>query len=261
MDFTLKKYKSLLTSFLDAGYSFQTVEEFLQFPKEKVVILRHDVDLKAINALYTAKIEHGLGIKASYYFRFIPQSNQPTIIKEIVSLGHEIGYHYEDLSLFRGDKTRAIQHFEKQLTHFRQFYPIQTICMHGSPTSKIDNRTIWQYVDYRVFGIIAEPYFDIDFNKVFYLTDTGRRWDGDRFSVRDKVSSTYNLSFRKTSDIIDTLKRGELPIQIMINTHPQRWTNNKIEWYKELILQNIKNIVKSLLINQINNQRSLTKGK
>ena len=37
------------------------------------------------------------------------------------------------------------------------------------------------------FGIIAEPYFDVDFDEVFYLTDTGRRWDGDSVSVRDKV--------------------------------------------------------------------------
>ena len=41
--------------------------------------------------------------------------------------------------------------------------------------------------DYRDYGIIAEPYFDVDFDEVFYLTDTGRRWDGDSVSVRDKV--------------------------------------------------------------------------
>jgi hypothetical protein len=39
---------------------------------------------------------------------------------------------------------------------------------------------------YRDFGIIAEPYFDLNFDKVYYLTDTGRRWDG-KFSVRDKA--------------------------------------------------------------------------
>ena len=40
------------------------------------------------------------------------------------------------------------------------------------------------------YGIIAEPYFDLDFDEVFYLTDTGRRWDGDDVSVRDKVEGT-----------------------------------------------------------------------
>ena len=61
--------------------------------------------------------------------------------------------------------------------------------MHGSSLSKYDNKLLWKYYNYRKSGIIGEPYFDIDFNEVFYLTDTGRRWDGDRVSVRDKVES------------------------------------------------------------------------
>jgi len=47
--------------------------------------------------------------------------------------------------------------------------------MHGSPLSKYDNRKIWEKYDYRDYGIIAEPYFDIDFNEVFYMTDKGRK--------------------------------------------------------------------------------------
>ena len=62
--------------------------------------------------------------------------------------------------------------------------------MHDSPLSKYDNRLLWKYYNYRDYGIIGEPYFDIDFNDVFYLTDTGRRWDGEKVSVRDKVKRT-----------------------------------------------------------------------
>ena len=42
-------------------------------------------------------------------------------------------------------------------------------------------------MDYQDFGLIGEPYFDVDFNEVAYYTDTGRRWDGEDVSVRDKV--------------------------------------------------------------------------
>ena len=66
------------------------------------------MDLKAENSLATARIEHGLGVKASYYFRIVPQSNKPDIIKEIASMGHEIGYHYEDMSICEGDTEKAI---------------------------------------------------------------------------------------------------------------------------------------------------------
>ena len=55
--------------------------------------------------------------------------------------------------------------------------PVKTICMHGSPLSKWDNRDLWKRYNYRDFGIIAEPYFDLDFDEVFYITDTGRSWN------------------------------------------------------------------------------------
>lgn len=247
-DFTLKKYKLLVSGLKDAGYSFQTFEEFIQAPKEKVVILRHDVDLKAINSLRTAEIENQLGAKASYYFRVIPQSNQPEIIKQIVNLGHEIGYHYEDMDLFKGDVGKSYEHFQKQLAYFRTYFPVQTICMHGSPASKIDNRAIWEKYNYKDLGLIGEPYFDVDFNKVFYLTDTGRCWDGERFSVRDKVTSSFDFHFHSTNEIIAALEAAKLPNQIMITTHPQRWTDNKLFWLKELLFQRVKNIVKQVLI-------------
>jgi hypothetical protein len=161
MDFTLSTYQALLESIQKAGYNFYTFEDWcIGKAKGKCVILRHDVDLKASHSLATANIEAQLNIRATYYFRVVPQSNQPHIIESIVNLGHEIGYHYEDLSLFEGDKNKAMNHFVKQLTYFRQFYPVQTICMHGSPTSKFDNRQLWSTNNYREYGIIGEPYFD-----------------------------------------------------------------------------------------------------
>ena len=37
--------------------------------------------------------------------------------------------------------------------------------------------------------IVCEPYFDIDVSDVLYLTDTGRRWDGERSNIRDRGNS------------------------------------------------------------------------
>ncbi len=99
---------------------------------------------------------------------------------------------------------------------------------------------------YKDFGIIGEPYFDVDFSKVLYLTDTGRRWDGEKVSVRDKVMTNDKL--KSTDDIIRAANEGLLPDQIMITTHPQRWTYNPIAWTKELVMQNMKNVVKGVLV-------------
>lgn len=279
-DFTLHIYRRLLETLLEQGYRFITFEQYLTLktsastasdlqaegrstasaifrPKadlpDKYILLRHDVDLKAANSLATALIEHELGVRASYYFRVVPQSNQPEIISAIAELGHEIGYHYEDMSIMQGDVDKAYTHFQEQLVYFRQFYPVQTICMHGAPTSKWDGKDLWKHYKYRDLGIIGEPYFDIDFSQMFYLTDTGRCWDGYKVSVRDKIPvyqdewNAQGLVYHSTQDIIRAAKQDKLPQRIMITTHPQRWTNSPVAWLKELLVQSLKNIIKRLL--------------
>ena len=59
--------------------------------------------------------------------------------------------------------------------------------MHGSPMSKYDSKDLWKKYNYKDYNLIGEPYFDVNFNEVFYITDTGRRWDGEKVSVRDRV--------------------------------------------------------------------------
>lgn len=247
MDFTLHKYEELLQSLNDKSYTFQTFDEFLKEPNEKTIILRHDVDLLPLNSLAFAKMQAEKGVKSVYYFRAVPQSWDEDIIKAIHDLGHEIGYHYECLTTTKGDLKKGIIDFEKNLEALRKLAPVSTICMHGSPLSKHDSKDLWKQYDYRDYGIIGEPYFDVDFKKVFYLTDTGRKWDGDKVSVRDRVDSGFDLSFHKTDQIIAAAKANKLPDQIMFTFHPQRWTDNKMQWTKELLLQNAKNIVKRII--------------
>jgi hypothetical protein len=247
LDFTLIKYEELLKAFISRQYRIMTFENYYEGTKDgKLLVIRHDVDDLPLQSLYKAEIEHRLGLRTTYYFRIVQESNHPDVIRKIAALGHEIGYHYEDLSLANGNQKKAIKLFEKNLAYFRTFYPVRTICMHGSPTSIWDNRLIWREHNYRGYNIIAEPYFDTDFSSTFYITDTGRRWDGDRVSVRDKVNSKLQQEyhFRHTSDIIKALQSDKFPEKAMITTHPQRWHNNYIPWMKELVLQNFKNAIK-----------------
>lgn len=244
MDFTVKKYKELLGTLQGAGYVFQTFKEFLTAPDPRGLILRHDVDLLPYNSLAFAEIQASLGIKGVYYFRAVPESWDVWVIKKITSLGHEIGYHYECLTTCDGDLKKGILDFEKNLVALRELAAVTTICMHGSPMSPYDSKDLWKKYDYKKYGIIGEPYFDIDFSKVFYLTDTGRRWDGHKQSVRDKVNTTFTLSWHRTDQLISAIKAKELPSQVMFTFHPQRWNDGLFKWTKELVTQNIKNTVK-----------------
>ena len=260
MDFTLDNYRQLLLSLQNAQY-----ESVLRLKGDgiKQVLIRHDVDLKPQNSLRIAQIESSMGIKSIYYFRAVPESWNNDIIVAIRDLGHEVGYHYESLTTCKGDIDQAYQDFCNNLTRLSTLIgrPISTICMHGSPKSPYDSKDIWKKYDYHTLGIDFEPYLDTDFSKTFYLTDTGRRWDGFKVSVRDKIPQyqdewcSNGLLFHSTNDIINAL---EMPCsstlskynQIMITTHPQRWMKFGIGWTKEFVMQNIKNIIKRMMIKQ-----------
>lgn len=254
MDFTLTIYKRLLEAFKAAGYTFYRLEDYLsEKPEGKFVILRHDVDRKPGFSLAAAKIEDDLGIHAGYYFRIVKSSFSIPVIREIAALGHEIGYHYEDLSSAGGDMETAIRTFQKNLERLREFYPVKTVCMHGRPTSKWDGRDLWKRYDYRGFGIIGEPYFDIDFTAVFYLTDTGRSWDNRKMNVRDRVAahSTHgDRHFKNTEEILSAVEHGDFPHKVMLSTHPERWTDSPLPWLKQYLWQNFKNIIKRKIVNR-----------
>lgn len=257
-DFTLDIYRELLEHLQRKGYKLIDYRQYLTKSwrqGDKFVILRHDVDAKPENSVRTAQIEHALGAHATYYFRVGKESNQPEAIRAIVALGHEIGYHYEDLSLCDGDTAKAWSHFQTWLAYFRQYYAVETICMHGAPTSKWDGKDLWKHYDYKSQGVIGEPYIDTDWNDVFYLTDTGRCWDGYTVSVRDKIAGCQDewtkqgLTWHTTEQLIEAIEADRLPAHVMLTSHPQRWTNNRVEWGKELIIQNTKNIIKKWIVN------------
>ncbi|MFO7751218.1 MAG: hypothetical protein R6V54_14110 [Desulfobacteraceae bacterium] len=248
-DFTSRTFEKLLQSFMKAGYAFQTVESFMDGPKKGMVaILRHDVDRLPENAFDVAQMESRYGIHASFYFRMVKPAYDEAVIKKTAALGHEIGYHYENLSRFSGRYELAIQDFEKNLGKLRRFYPVRTVCMHGSPLCGYDNRKIWNRYDYRDYGIIAEPYFDVDFNSVFYLSDTGRSWNHFSASFRDKVDSTFDIPVKSSNDLMDKIQNRELPNKVMINTHPQRWSDCPVRWGTELVVQSVKNVAKRVVL-------------
>lgn len=272
MDFTLTSYRNLLEALLAKDFPFMPFAQLLehggkQAAPSRMAILRHDVDLRPQNSLATAKLEAELGIRGSYYFRMVPESFDADIIRQIVDLGHEVGYHYETMDTAaaklkaKGKRLNesdalidaAYKELCENLEAFRRVCPVKTICMHGSPKSAFDNRDVWTRYDYRPLGIIGEPYFDIDFDHFFYLTDTGRCWNGHHYSVRDKMPqqerwSREGLVFSRTKDIVRAAQANTLPPRVMITVHPQRWTNSYSDWFRELVVQRLKNVVKWGLI-------------
>ena len=244
MDFTLTQYCRLLDALLASGMTFR---------------LRHDVDLRPHNSLRTAQIETGRGLRATYYFRCVPESYDEEVIRRIAALGHEVGYHYESLTTCRGNMEEAYADFCRNLERLRTLAEVHSICMHGSPRSPWDSRDLWLHYDYRALGIDYEPYIDTDFSRTLYLTDTGRRWDGYRVSVRDKIPQYQDrweqagLTFHRTADIVAQLEDGgsalrRSGLELLVTTHPQRWEPFGPAYVCEWALQHAKNAAKKIIV-------------
>ena len=116
------------------------------------------------------------------------------------------------------------------------------MCIRDSPLTPWINKDLWNKYDFREFDIVGEPYLSIDYNKVFYFTDTGRSWNS-RFSIKDHTSANQFNLIKSTDDLIDLIDKNYFK-QVCILTHPNRWSNGLSEWLMEIVWQTIKNIGK-----------------
>ncbi|MBN2790137.1 MAG: hypothetical protein JXR69_08100 [Candidatus Delongbacteria bacterium] len=235
---------------MDKKINFYTFSEFVnsQIAIDEFILIRHDVDRKPYNALIMAQMENRMGIKSTYYFRHKKHTFIPEIIKSIQSLGHEIGYHYENLSDSNGNLSIALDDFKSKLKTFRNIVPIKTISMHGKPLKKFDNRDMWK--NNKEFlndcGIVGEIYLDINYNQIAYISDTGRNWSQNKSNLRDKVNSSVITDFHSKLELIEFLKNNKNK-KIVFQTHPERWTDNCFEWTGQLLKDKVINIIKSII--------------
>lgn len=250
LDFTLEKF-SELCKIVKENYRTITVAEYLSSnnlleKSEKFAIMRHDVDRKPKNSLNTAMIEHKLGIRATYYFRTNDDIFCPEIIQEIEGMGHEVGYHYETLGKAKGNYKEAIELFKYELDKFRKICNVKTICMHGDPLSKYDNRDLWKSYDFRNFGILGEAYLSIG-KDVNYYSDTGRSWNSKN-NIRDFIhDKNENKIVDTTDDMIDMIK-GDKINKLYILTHPERWSSGNVEWSFNYAKDSVFNTGKKILL-------------
>lgn len=265
-DFTLDKYQELCQVLANSHCVLLTVRNYLEMPDPpaKFAIIRHDVDIRPWKALQMAEIEKKFGIRATYYFRFTRKVFQPYFIRKIADMRHEIGYHYETLDKTKGDYVKAIELFEKELEELRKIAEIKTICMHGNPLTKWDNRDLWTKYDFKNFGIIGEAYLSIDFKDILYVSDSGRQW-GSGGKTKDRIIHSSNsnsraintLGIKSTDNIIEVLKTEEVR-RICLLLHPGRWSSSLLGWVRVLIHDTAVNVAKQILkLRRVSNTRRM----
>jgi hypothetical protein len=217
LDYTSNMYDKLCENISESDYKSTTVKDYILANEgiDKTIILRHDVDGKAEDALRLANIEKKYNLKSTYYFRKKSFSFKPNIIQKIEKLGHEVGYHYETLNDTDGNFEQAFRLFKINLSLFRKFCKVETVCAHGNLFKDLYNGDLWKKYDFKKLKLIGEAYQSINFDNCYYISDSGGSWN--------------NLP--RTSNFVNILKKGNYPV-IYTLIHPENWTIDYISWIR-----------------------------
>lgn len=217
-DFTHNHYTQLL---LEAKKEY----EFIEFSSneinkdKKIILCRHDVDLSIHEALNMAHIENEINIKATYFL--LPHSEFYNLfeksisdkVNEIISLGHNIGLHFDPIfyNVKTKDELEFWLNFEKEF--IQKIFKVQVnVFSFHNPTEEILT------FDELSYAGMLNTYSKQLKNNVSYCSDSNGYW-----------------RFKRMYDIISIDK----PTKLQILTHPEWWTK-KIMSPKQKIYRSIE---------------------
>jgi hypothetical protein len=218
MLFNYDSFKKLLTTIRDDyQYNFLHFGQDNMSNSQKVMYLRHDIDISPYSALRLGEIEHSLNIQANYFFQISAETYNIfnpiiiDIIKRVRSLGHLVGLHID--ALIFGDEESTIL---STLKWFKDCVTeIDFIVSFHRPTPILLNKTYQSFLSTYQSGFFAPKLF---------LSD-----------------SRKNRDFYPK--LIKLLKANETPIQLLL--HP-------IWWYPEDSLKNLKKTILERRLSELN---------
>lgn len=182
-NFTYNHFKETVDLAKNLGFGFYSMHDFLKKrPKNKFIIMRHDVDLSLKHALVMAKTEKSLGINSTYFIRtkgiFNPFNGKNLkTLKEIAKLGHEIGCHYElgsSISNFKKDFLRQKKKFESVLQQKVFGAALHSAKKFNAKSSANKMNFIEPFLS--DLDLEYDAYSDIFMRGMKYISDSGYRW-------------------------------------------------------------------------------------
>jgi len=214
-DFTLENYKYLL-KLGSENYQFTTFNDFST--KDNYIILRHDVDYSVHRALKMAKIESSLGIKSTYFFLLhsefynLFERSVADKVEEIISLGHDIGLHFDSHFYKIPSEEVLISKLTLEKDIIESFFSakINSFCFHITNSYTI-NCNKEEYA-----GMINAFSYGFQ-NNIGYCSDSNGYW---RFSRLEDVLTEQRYN------------------KLQINTHPA-WWQDEVMAPKKRILRSI----------------------
>ena len=173
-DFTIEHYRALIKK-IKERYKFSFYHNFDK--NIKFVLWRHDIDFSPQRALRCAQIEKEEGVKATYFlhlhseFYNFFEKGIFDIIKQIISLGHQIGVHF-DIHFYNIKTEEDIiknLEYEKKLLENLFDIEVKSFSFHNTDAFIMSCQK-WQYA-----GLINSyaSYFQ---KEVTYCSDSNGYW-------------------------------------------------------------------------------------
>ena len=186
MDFSYNDYEKLINLISGSGYTFCNYHNYEHY--DNCVILRHDVDQSIEKAYELACLEHKIGVCSTWFvllrtdFYNVATTKSLRLIKEMQSMGHEIGLHFDEMAYSNNSNTvENIINEASILSHIIET-PVTTVSMHRPSKKTLD-------ANYSIPHIV-NSYGETFFNNFKYLSDSRRHW---REPIEDIVKSKkYN---------------------------------------------------------------------
>lgn len=185
MYFTYDGYRHLIKLLKKHRYEFSSYFSD-QKTSTKCVVFRHDIDNDIEKAIRLAEIEHEEKVFSTFFvlltsdFYNVFSSRNATFLRTILSLGHEIGLHFDEVR-YPGlsiDELRGKIIFEANLLSDAIGREVKVVSMHRPSKMVIDS-------DLKIPGIV-NSYSQAFFKDYKYLSDSRRRW---REPVEDIIES------------------------------------------------------------------------
>lgn len=210
------------------------------------LLIKHDVECCLDRAVEMAKLECAVGIKSVYLLQVaLLKPKNVNHLRDLESLGHEIGYHYDVLDNNSGDYECAKREFERNLLLFQSYgITVRFVCPHGNPSLKrsgySSNKDFWikygsEYVTKNIYDLV------MNFEGVSY-SDVG--YGFSRISRSGDKKEEEIVSYNYANQIVD--KTG------VISIHSHRWSGlYTVAYYRKfrfLVVRNIYSILKKYKI-------------
>lgn len=171
--FTLQHYCEILEIAKKNGYIFLGFHDPRPFCGQRVIYLRHDIDICLEEAVEMARTEAEMGISATYFVLanspvYNPLAEESLkLVRYIQQLGHWVGLHIDPVLLSTDD----IVQFEEQVIGFIQFFrewlDIVPVVSFHRPSSVVLGK------DFRAFVSTYSPRF---FKAIKYISDSRGTW-------------------------------------------------------------------------------------